>query len=66
MNIDYIGLGAYRSTSTKENVSVGGEALLEIAKLSTHPVGIIGGVRIDDIFGDEISYRVIGSGLYNL
>ncbi len=66
LDIDYIGLGAYRSTDTKDDAKVGGDELINIAKLSTHLVGIIGGVRVDDVFGDEISYRVIGSGLYNL
>jgi thiamine-phosphate pyrophosphorylase len=63
--IDYIGLGAYRHTDTKQDANVAGDELLEIAKLSTHPVAIIGGVRLDDKFGDEISYRVVGSGLYD-
>ncbi len=63
--IDYIGLGAYRHTDTKSDASVGGDELLEIAKLSNHPVAIIGGVRLDDKFGEEISYMVVGSGLYD-
>jgi thiamine-phosphate pyrophosphorylase len=64
LDIDYIGLGAYRSTDTKKNALVGGKALLEIAKSSNHPVAIIGGVRLDDELGTHIKYRVIGSGLY--
>ena len=65
LNLDYIGLGAYRPTDTKSEANVGGEALLEAAKHSKHPVGIIGGVRMDDDFEAPIIYKVIGSGLYN-
>lgn len=64
LDLDYIGLGAYRSTQTKSEANVGGEALLEVAKHSKHPVGIIGGVRIEDEFEMPIVYKVIGSGLY--
>ena len=62
--IDYIGLGAYRSTATKSDAEAKGSALLEIAKGSRHPVAIIGGVRLDDSFGSSIAYRVVGSDLY--
>jgi len=65
LDLDYIGLGAYRATDTKSEANVGGETLLEAAKHSKHPVGIIGGVRMDDIFEEPIVYKVIGSGLYN-
>ena len=64
LNLDYIGLGAYRATNTKSEAHVGGKALLEAAKYSKHPVGIIGGVRMDDKFEKPILYKVIGSGLY--
>jgi len=64
LNINYIGLGAYRKTDTKSEAKVLGEELLEIAKLSKHKVAIIGGVKLDDKFGDEISYIVVGSGLF--
>ena len=59
MDLDYIGLGAYRQTSTKDVSSVGGKKLLEIAKLSTHPVAIIGGVKLSDEL--DVDYKVIGS-----
>ena len=65
LDIDYIGLGAYRSTGTKRDAKVAGVSLLEIAKLSTHPVAIIGGVRLEDEFDPPIDYKVIGSGLYD-
>ena len=64
LDIDYIGLGAYRSTGTKRDAKVMGASLLEIAKLSEHPVAIIGGVRLEDEFETPIEYKVIGSGLY--
>jgi thiamine-phosphate pyrophosphorylase len=65
LDIDYIGLGAYRPTNTKNVTSIGGETLLEIAKLSTHPVAIIGGVRLDDNI-PNIKYKVIGSDICKL
>jgi len=64
LDVDYIGLGAYRSTGTKKDAEVKGAALLEIAKLSSHPVAIIGGVRLDDEFDRSITYQVVGSDLY--
>ena len=64
LDLDYIGLGAYRATDTKSEANVGGETLLDAAKYSKHPVGIIGGVRMDDSFEAPIVYKVIGSGLY--
>ena len=63
-NIDYIGLGAYRATDTKSEAKVLGDDIFEIAKLSNHKVAIIGGVKLDDKFGDEIYYSVVGSGLF--
>lgn len=65
LDLNYIGLGAYRATSTKSEANVGGECLLDAAKSSTHPVAIIGGVRLDDSFEAPIVYKVIGSGLYD-
>ncbi|UFH60063.1 thiamine phosphate synthase [Sulfurovum mangrovi] len=64
LDLDYIGLGAYRSTKTKSEANVGGKALLEAAKHSKHPVGIIGGVKLEDAFEKPILYKVIGSALY--
>ena len=65
LDLDYIGLGAYRATNTKSEANVGGKALIEAASYSKHPVGLIGGVRLDDEFEAPIVYKVIGSGLYN-
>ena len=62
--LDYIGLGTYRNTLTK-NISTNplGQRLSYLAKISKHPVCAIGGVRVDDVI-DNISYNVIGSNLY--
>ena len=63
MDLNYIGLGAYRATSTKSDVSVVlGESLDSIAAKSKHYVAAIGGVKLDDSF-DNVTYHVIGSGL---
>jgi len=64
LDLDYIGLGAYRATNTKSEAHVGGKKLIEAASFSKHPVGMIGGVRVDDYFEPPIQYKVIGSGLY--
>ena len=63
MDLNYIGLGAYRDTSTKTDIkSVLGDNLDAIAKLSDHYVAAIGGVKLDDSF-ENVTYHVIGSGL---
>jgi len=65
LNLDYIGLGAYRATNTKNGARVLGKGALEIAKYSLHDVALIGGVRFSDTFPKYIKYRVIGSNLYD-
>ena len=62
LEINYIGLGAYRSTSTKSDAKVLGDELDTLASLSKHPVGAIGGVKLDDMF-KHVTYNVIGTGL---
>ena len=63
LDLNYIGLGAYRNTKTKEDISaVLGDKADDIAKHSKHLVAVIGGVRLDDTF-TNITYHVIGSGL---
>ena len=63
MDLNYIGLGAYRNTTTKEDISaVLGDELDTIAKKSKHFVAAIGGVKLDDKF-ENVTYHVIGSGL---
>jgi thiamine-phosphate pyrophosphorylase len=63
LDIDYIGLGAYRATSTKDDASVLKESLSGLARLSFKPVGAIGGVKVDDEI-DGVTYAVVGSDLY--
>jgi len=65
LDIDYIGLGAYRPTNTKNVKSIGGEKLTQIAKLSNKDVAIIGGVRLDDAI-PNVKYKVIGSDICKL
>jgi thiamine-phosphate pyrophosphorylase len=62
LDLNYIGLGAFRSTSTKKEAGVLGKSLDILAKNSIHPVAAIGGVKLDDVF-ENITYHVIGSGL---
>ncbi|MCK9372676.1 MAG: thiamine phosphate synthase [Sulfuricurvum sp.] len=62
LDLNYIGLGAYRATSTKSDAKVLGEELDSLAKMSKHPVAAIGGVRLNDTF-KYVTYHVIGSGL---
>jgi len=64
LDIDYIGLGAYRPTKTKNVSTIGGKQLLEISKKSIHKVAIIGGVKLSDSFDSYIAYKVIGSDLF--
>ena len=64
LDLDYIGLGAYRSTNTKKDAPLGSD-LIEVAKHSKHKVALIGGVRLDDEFDESvIFYSVVGSDLY--
>ena len=62
-DIDYIGLGAYKTTTTKDVKNQLGDKLSYLAKISKHPVCAIGGVKLSDII-DNTSYNVIGSGLF--
>ena len=63
MPIDYIGLGAYRSTSTKSVTNILGESLSPLAAVSSHPVAAIGGVKSSDNIA-HVRYLVLGSDLY--
>ena len=63
MDLNYIGLGAFRATSTKTDVNtILGDNLDNIALNSKHLVAAIGGVKLDDKFSN-VEYHVIGSGL---
>ena len=63
LDLDMIGLGAYRSTNTKDVTNILGDNIAYLAKISKHPVCAIGGVKINDEI-ENISFNVIGSGLY--
>jgi len=62
LQLDYIGLGAYRATSTKEVSNILGENISYLAKMSKHKVGAIGAVKLDDEISN-IYYNVVGSDL---
>ncbi|MDQ7046031.1 MAG: thiamine phosphate synthase [Sulfurimonas sp.] len=62
MDLNYIGLGAYRNTQTKDVPKILGSSLDLIAAKSKHFVGAIGSVKMDDEF-QNVTYHVIGSGL---
>lgn len=63
LDIDMIGLGAFRGTSTKDVDNILGDKISYLAKISKHPVCAIGGVNIDDKI-ENVSFNVVGSGLY--
>jgi len=63
MDLNYIGLGAFKQTSTKDVTNILGDNLDKIASFSEHKVAAIGGVKLDDNF-ENVAYLVIGSGLY--
>ena len=62
-DLNYIGLGAYRKTVTKDVNNMLGDTLDSLAFLSKHPVGAIGGVKLSDTF-ENVTYLVIGSDIY--
>ncbi len=63
MPLDYIGLGAYRGTNTKDVTQILGEELSRLAAHSKHPVAAIGGVKQSDEIA-HTAYLVLGSDLY--
>jgi thiamine-phosphate pyrophosphorylase len=62
LDVDYIGLGAYRTTSTKKGLKspLGKKRISELIHFSIHPVAVIGGVKLKDIIPNA-TYMVIGS-----
>ncbi|OQX73118.1 MAG: hypothetical protein B6D59_06550 [Campylobacteraceae bacterium 4484_4] len=65
LDIDYVGLGACRATSTKSDANpLGCKKLSKLASLSKHPVAAIGGVKLDDVI-EHVTWIVVGSGLYD-
>ena len=63
LDLDMIGLGAYKNTNTKDVSTILGSKISYLAKISKHPVCAIGGVKIDDII-ENIRFNVVGSGFY--
>jgi len=62
LDIDYIGLGSYRATSTKKGLKtpLGKKRTAELIQISTHPVAVIGGVKLSDKIPNA-TYLVIGT-----
>jgi len=60
LDIDMIGLGAYKSTSTKDVNTILGDKISYLAKISKHPVCAIGGVKIEDKI-ENVRFNVVGS-----
>ena len=63
LDIDMIGLGAYRNTSTKDIPNILGDKISYLCQISKNPVCIIGGVKIDDKV-EYANFNVVGSDLY--
>ncbi|MDF1882040.1 thiamine phosphate synthase [Sulfurimonas sp. MAG313] len=63
MDLNYIGLGAFKQTSTKDVTNILGDTLDTLASFSKHKVAAIGGVKLSDNFVN-VEYLVVGSGLY--
>ncbi len=63
LELDMIGLGAYKNSSTKDVSTILGDKISYLAKISKHPVCAIGGVKIEDKIGN-IKFNVVGSAIY--
>lgn len=64
LELDMIGLGAYRPTNTKDISNILEDKLSYLAKISKHPVCAIGGVRVEDII-DNVHFNTVGSAILN-
>tara|TARA_R110002050_G_scaffold280141_4_gene427034 strand:+ start:1179 stop:1790 length:612 start_codon:yes stop_codon:yes gene_type:complete len=64
LDLDMIGLGAYRTSTTKDVSVMLGDKISYLAKISKHPVCAIGGVKIAEPI-TNISFNVVGSSLYD-
>ena len=64
LDLDMIGLGAYRNTSTKDVSTLLGDKISYLAKISKHPVCAIGGVKVEDKI-ENIRFNVVGSAIYS-
>lgn len=64
LELDMIGLGAYRPTSTKDISNILEDKLPYLAKISKHPVCAIGGVKVNDII-ENVHFNTVGSAILN-
>jgi thiamine-phosphate pyrophosphorylase len=64
LDLDMIGLGAYRTSTTKDVSVMLGDKISYLGKISKHPVCAIGGVKIAEPIAN-ISFNVVGSSLYD-
>lgn len=64
LELDMIGLGAYKTTNTKDISNILGEKLSYLAKISKHPVCAIGGVNVEDKI-ENVRFNCVGSGFLN-
>ncbi|PUE67676.1 thiamine phosphate synthase [Arcobacter lacus] len=64
LNLDMIGLGAYKQTNTKDVSNILGEKISYLAKISKHSVCAIGGVKIEDKILN-VKFNVVGSGFFD-
>ncbi|AXK49371.1 thiamine phosphate synthase [Aliarcobacter trophiarum LMG 25534] len=62
LELDMIGLGAYKSTNTKDISNILGDKLSYLAKISKHPVCAIGGVKPQDII-ENVKFNCVGSAI---
>ena len=62
--LSYIGLGAYRPTSTKNTTNILGDKVISLINYSYHPVAVIGGVKIYDKI--PAKFKVVGSDICRL
>jgi thiamine-phosphate pyrophosphorylase len=63
LELDMIGLGAYRNTNTKDVDYILGGKIKYLAQISKYPVCAIGGVKIDDEI-ENIKFNLVGSEFY--
>jgi thiamine-phosphate pyrophosphorylase len=59
LDLNYIGLGAYRNSNTKNVKNILGDKISYLAKISKHDVVAIGGVKPNDKI-PNITYNAIG------
>src|SRR5574344_2161313 len=62
LELDMIGLGAYKATNTKDISNILGDKLSYLAKISKYPVCAIGGVKPEDII-ENVKFNCVGSAI---